>query len=378
MWSNLRFTPLFDAPNPWKTPPNPDNLFKTIEENLHQPWDWRAISRHPEMDWAFLDRNINHSWDWEYLASRAPIWLLLKNPDKDWGIWSLSKLLVEKHLLGLDDPVSIIRSFPDYQWEWDYLSIYMPLEVMNAVKDLLPWQYDLLDLHRENEDASKTTDFIANATPQWIESRILEGKSLNYNVLQPTRELIEKYPDKPWVAHRIFSGRDALSMDWDLISKTPHLDWDWNALQERKGFPLDFIVEFPDKPWTINNLKVSHSKDWKLVACYPHLDWNWRALSLNQKVPWPIILAYLDKPWDWYYLSRRLSKEGRYDIVSLPHLRDKIYWKSIRPTRDAVKKYFWLPWKKMRHEVNVEAATVIQRWWRNVGFCFTGPTCILR
>jgi hypothetical protein len=86
----------------------------------------------------------------------------------------------------------------------------------------------------------------------------------------------------------------------DLIAKFPNRDWNWKALTDSTGVPIEFIMENHKLPW--NWKSASQHVSFKFVQMHPKLDWDWDYLSQN--VPLDNIFSNLSLPWNWKYISK--------------------------------------------------------------------------
>jgi hypothetical protein len=338
---------LFDDPFPWKTTNEDAPLFEIIATNIHQPWHWYKLSRHPGLTWDFLDQHIHHGWDWMYLSLHVPFWIVFKHNDKDWRCSRTVALMRDTTISAID----VILQHPQIldEWEWDKLTLQFDFELVVQHPDLL-WRWDILHDHRGFR-----------------------------------KDVVTQFPDKRWLWRKI-----DISMMWDCIQRFKDANWDWEwifqqghidwrvftekangpiVFQHTSSIPLEWlepnieankdldytkilptyelIDKYPYRPWKAYKM-IKLNMNWKYVAAYPYLDWGYEdSLSGHVNLPWPIVLACGGMPWNWKCLTKRLMKQEKWHILCCDVIRQKICWDLVKsPPIDIVAKYWKCPWQR--------------------------------
>ena len=95
-WCNHYFKFILDNPDkPWnwkRISRNPNITWEIITDNPDKPWDWSNISQNPNINMEIIRTNPEKPWDW-YLISRNPnitMEIILENPNKPWNWRAIS------------------------------------------------------------------------------------------------------------------------------------------------------------------------------------------------------------------------------------------------------------------------------------------------
>lgn len=97
---------------------NPAITWEIIQNNLEYDWDWKRLSRHPNITWNHIydNENINmYPWNWYYLSM---------NPNITWNIVQ-QYIKFPWNIKGLSQNSSItfnVVANNDYDWDYDLIS----------------------------------------------------------------------------------------------------------------------------------------------------------------------------------------------------------------------------------------------------------------
>lgn len=112
---------------------------------------------------------------------------------------------------------TLIRAFPEKQWEWNTLSHN---------------KYLTMDIVKENIDKPWN----------WLE--------LSKNPLL-TWDIIKEHLDKPW--NWIWISQHP-NITWDIIQMHPEIRWDWYSICKNPNITRDIVKAHPEKYWVYATL----------------------------------------------------------------------------------------------------------------------------
>ena len=64
-----------------------------IEKHPEKPWDWKWISRNPNITMEFIEKHLEKPWNWGWISENPNITMEMieKNPEKPWNWAYISK-----------------------------------------------------------------------------------------------------------------------------------------------------------------------------------------------------------------------------------------------------------------------------------------------
>ena len=64
-----------------------------IEKHPEKPWDWKWISRNPNITMEFIEKHLEKPWNWGWISENPNITMEMieKHPDKPWKWTCISK-----------------------------------------------------------------------------------------------------------------------------------------------------------------------------------------------------------------------------------------------------------------------------------------------
>jgi hypothetical protein len=220
---------------------------KYILENKHLNWNWKILSKHPELPIEFVIENDSFDWDWEYLILRKDT--ILK-PIKKWQITEKQfKILNENNDLNLR---------------------FQPIQD----NPHLSWNYELIQ--------RKCKDEI-------------------------TKEFIMTNKDKKWNFKELSKRKD---IPTDFILNNISLDWDFEELSEREDIPMNFIEKYSHFNWNLYKLSERKDFPLHFIQGNKKEYLNWNSLSKRIDIPIEFIIENYLFGWDLEYLfvTRKFPK----------------------------------------------------------------------
>ena len=70
---------------------------------------------------------------------------------------------------------------------------------------------------------------------------------------------------------------------------------------------MDFINQYPNKPWKWNFISKNSNITIDIINQYPDKPWDWHCISMNPNITIDIIKQYPDKPWSWVDFSSNIN-----------------------------------------------------------------------
>lgn len=120
-----------------------ENLLTPLDyvlQNLHMPWNWRTLSRHPSLTMDHVLHHPSIPWDMEYIFLNCAF-----------SSYHLSSLAINQnhyHLLSKNphNTLDIVRKAISKPWDWTELAqniAFAPEHVYTNQKDFPLWRWDL-------------------------------------------------------------------------------------------------------------------------------------------------------------------------------------------------------------------------------------------
>jgi hypothetical protein len=185
-------------------------------------WDWRGISRNPNMTWEIVADNLNCDWAWNWLSS---------NPNIRW-----------EHMAGAMD-------LP-WDWTWASFNPSIPFGCIYANQTYLG----------------------RNINWWWV------GVSARDDV---TWDDITKILDKPLEWSQI-SAKPSVGLD--TILSRPDLPWNWSGVSRNPGVSLRVILANRDLTPVWRGSGTVPAWDWRGVSSNPGL--TWVDVAEHMDLPW--------------------------------------------------------------------------------------------
>ena len=75
-----------------KKPEDLNELEKLLLEFPDKPWNWKELSRNPNITLEIVEANPDKPWNWYYFSGNPNVTIdfIKKCPDKSWNWWMLS------------------------------------------------------------------------------------------------------------------------------------------------------------------------------------------------------------------------------------------------------------------------------------------------
>ena len=136
--------------------------FQFIKDNSDKPWDFRLLSKNPNITWDIVQANPDKPWNFNYLSENPNItWDIVQaNPNKPWNFdW-----------LSLNITWDFVKANPNKPWDFDYLSKNPNItwDIVQANPDK-HWNFDYLSAHKMSvakekyiEQMTRSVDIISD------------------------------------------------------------------------------------------------------------------------------------------------------------------------------------------------------------------------
>lgn len=181
-------------------------------------------------------------------------------------------------------------------WDWTYMSKHLlNMQGVHARPDR-PWNWDALS---ENPRVTMK-DVLAFPDKPWNWSRL----SKNGNI---TMKEVNENINLPWDRNYL-SERASM----DDVKAHPNKAWNWhklcrNTLMCHSKSILEYVAEYPTKPWDWDVISEGPFISMKIVDEHPNLHWSWYGLSRNPSITMKDAEEHPDKPWIWELIRQRLN-----------------------------------------------------------------------
>jgi hypothetical protein len=267
---------------------SPNLRMEVLNKYKHLFPDLSNISHNPNLTIEFIKENIdNYEWDWDAISEH-------KNMTMD-----------------------IIKQNFGLPWDTDGMSRNPNLTV-NFIKEHphLNWNYTSIMLN----DGITFTDVINNPDLPFV-LKWLPCKNIPV-------EYIATNPNPEWDWYHLTKWKSIS----DII-KNPNITWNYVAVSQKKGIPIDFIIANLEKfkPLDLCMYNISKNALFEDIINHPELPWCFEGISSNPNITEEFIIANFEK-FTRYYLEL-LSQNTALTINIIRKYKDKLNWREI--TRNA-------------------------------------------
>jgi len=217
---------------------------------LHKQLFLEVLQGSPESpwDWFNLHKNINFTFEW-----------VNQFPDKGWNWMELTRKM---------ECICQLIQYKDKPLDWEYLTLSNDFDIELIMKTaFLPWHFGSLFFTNIRElELLYIRQFIQayNEPESWDDhSQHIQWSYVKNNL------------DLPWNIREIrFDVDSFLPTDVDIITRTPHIDWDYCQLSGIVH--ADIIMQNKNLWW-----------------------WNWSFVSGNQTLELRHVEMNPEIPWDY-------------------------------------------------------------------------------
>ena len=213
-----------------------------IEANTWFPWDWRGISRNPNITMKIIKDNPDKPWNWKFVSDNPNVRIcdVMSLPRRSWSFYKLSR---NPGIRWCD-----VKKYPRL-WSYRGLSsnqnVTLPIIESNMH---LPWD--------------------------WFEMR------LNPNI---TVEFALKYPEKT----RTWDLDLSLIATWEEILANPNIHWHPCLVSRNPNITLDIIRANPKGLWS-DDIKFGNPHYFQ----HPAFWWCHDAICRNPNFTWDMMQSH--------------------------------------------------------------------------------------
>lgn len=176
---------------------------------------------------------------------------------------------------------TLIKKFPDWQWDW--------ISVLSNVNT--KW-HNIID-----DFPLKESLWNATLVPTLFED-LWTAISRNPNIVLDN---VLSHPSLPW--YFLSLSRNINIPLW-FIKETPHLKWNWGEISSRKDVTWDIVIKNPKLPWDIGGLSRNENVTFDIVIQNPQLSWNHDLVQVTKNITWNDVINNPNYPWNYQYLSK--------------------------------------------------------------------------
>lgn len=335
-----------------------DYTIHDVLENPTLPWDWSSVSLRPDITWAILENNRTLPWDWAVLSAHPIVtfkhimtvnklwswWEFSMNPNLTANIiranplkpWCFRHISHNFHLIDSDGG-NILLDFPKEDWDWEYISTFVPYTFITDHVDKLPFSTDSILSGTEID-----WNFVSMMATKmnWNWTSIVQHKDLT---TEAVIMLLPHFLTNDYVMDWLFEKREddvdliEISVAMQRIGRRVSLEgsevlscWTWNH-----------VLKYPNKDWDWGSLSCSKKVTMDIIEKHMNLPWDWEMVSENPNLTWQFILAHPTLEWDMYsYEYRRAMREKvEYDMERARAMsrnemvKEEVIAKAMEPTR---------------------------------------------
>lgn len=301
-------------------------------------WDinYEILSGNPNITWEIVleheleDVEDENPWDYSYLTLNKNIsWsnieydLCSENP-KNWDFFWITQRE--------DIDIEFIEKYPEYDWNFDWLSFHPKITWEYIQKTNFEWSYEWM-----SENPNITWDIIQKNEKPWNFG--IASKNLNIPLETIISDLNSENP-KPWDFHWLSRRKD---ITFDIVKKYLNLNWDYRQIALNSNIKWEDIKELDKikESFIANNIKaLSYNPNiiFENIKERKDLEWDYIILSEHPNVAFEnieetfkkgkkiIIKNSVKNTWDSSHLS--LNPNIDFDIIYKCEKDNHILWNS--------------------------------------------------
>ena len=301
-----------------------------ILANMWIPWDWKGISRNPNIDFSLVERFPERNWCWMSLSSHPKITLetINSNPNLPWDKVEIVKnpnCTLEYYL---DYTHKLITNINDI---WLMLSrCKFAIEIINDVIYDRKWFWLSYNPHLTVKDLDRFTDCPLNfgilsrhpnLNIDWIRRyRGVKkwrrgGKDWDYGYVLANPNITMK--DVEWIFSMIegdidkelFQGLSSNpSLDGRFYEKYLDKEWDYRRLSSNPGITIEIVKRYPDKGWDYYEFSRNPGITMEMIKTNPDIPWVFYpgGVSNNPNLTLEFLIGEVEvgNVLGWYWMSR--------------------------------------------------------------------------
>ena len=351
----------------WKLSSHPELPWSTLFARFpHKGWNWRALSRHPGLDFNLVFAYPDKLWDWHALSEHQNLTpdIIRANPNHFWNFGLTPEI-----------PLSILNKCPRYQNNWNSMTLHTPTETILQDRDKT-WNWREVSLRADlpihfviqNPNLSWDWGHLSKRYAEFTMDEImrLKHKAWNWSTItlhpEMSWEILAKHPCVSWNENHIRDNIPIVtSQDWKAFWSIPYNRFH-NSVNYNKIFQGDDNHKIIHKLVQSNKWnwrKISNLIPWDIIT--PDAPLYWKKISRRLDLCWDTVFAHPDWPWDWHSLAAH------------PTLTYTLYTRKLHS----------LPWSpksrsSLRRRFRHEAARILQKWFKYVLYCPDYKVCTRR
>lgn len=249
---------------------NPNITIDFIKKYKNVPWNWKLISKHPNITTQDYFDNINLKWSYTDMFKN-------KNLDIDFIKESTNFIKISKH-------------------DWNVISENQNISMEDILNnENLDWNYDYV---------SNNPNINSYYASIFLEKNI----SLNFYKLSnhiSDIKFILKHKNKNWNWNQLSKIVNIKDID-----KNINLKWNFSCISENLTVTIDFIRKYFHKNWDFSSLSRNKNIGVKEIENNLDLPWNWYYITKNTNITIPFVVKYRYKfntIKHWKYISMNVK-----------------------------------------------------------------------
>lgn len=293
--------------------------------HMHINWDWRGVSRNPNLTMDVVESFSRKDWNWDVLSRHKllTMGIVERLPDKSWN-W---KDISSHPNITMDN----IEGNPQFPWNWEYISLN-PNITIEFVSKHPNEQWDLENLAKnKNIDIKKFLQKFGFSLTPMIMHNLSTNHSLTIDIVNKFRlcewnwkgissnpnismKMIEDNLDKPWSAVGLSQNPN---LTYDFIIKHPEIQFEWASVSLYCKFTSEQLDKLIEKyPGKFSMSYISEKKYINDDFINKHIDKLFpSSIQFNPKMTLKTIIKHRDKNWHWMSFSKVILKERSSEII---------------------------------------------------------------
>lgn len=193
----------------------PEGILEQNIDKIH----FEHLSNNHSLSWKFIEDNIHRPWNWDAISTLPCI------------------------------NIEIVKSHPEIYWNWEHISENPSITIEDIKNNpKLNWQKNKICSNSNLTIHDVIYD--RNLFNNWTEI------TLNENIRQSD---IENYSNLPWDINAILNIKSGLDINFILKYYQEDYRWNWNNISRSYSITLEDIINNPTLPWSIYTLTENPS-----------------------------------------------------------------------------------------------------------------------
>ena len=216
--------------------------------------------------------------------------------------YNLDKIKYFKLELNPNFEINWIKEYPDKNWNFEILSQHPNLS-FDWIKEYPNKNWDLYSLIKREEFTTEYIELYPNKN--W--GQILDYYNNNYIITNSNlKEFIKnnKMESYEKMFYYYLAKHKNFNINW--VIQFPNKPWDITRLKNDPNLTFEWIENSLKQKWEFNTLHLHPKFNFNWVLKKPNLSWNYKQLHLDKNFKFEWIKKLPNKDWNFYYIKPEL------------------------------------------------------------------------